>query len=581
MNPWPSDAVQIDIKDIKKVMFKNSVVEEFLNNSRKHFVSANKGLGKTLLLTYKRYHLFNEYNAGKSLDSLPNVHFIPEGSPYLDLMTDINDCSKPHEQFLSSLKNTKRIWSFAIKLSAISHFPNLLKNKNHDWDFLPESFYEMLKTEKLSPTMIFKETLHWPVSKIFQIFKASENFLEIKFRSITSGIFIFIDKVDQSTQHFEKEGWIQTQAGLIEAAWDIMNTNRHVKIYGAIRHEAFSNYESPIKANLTGATTVIKYTIRDLRELLDRLSQCYENGNSFKEFIGFDTLRNGMHGCVEDSFEYTFRHTVGTPRDLVIICSKLHDLTPHLTESEFRDSVNKTSSEELIKNVFNEMGVFLNCLKKKSNRAKFFSLITQNILKMEELINICAAFNEGIAPDAFLPLMNEQGDCFNHPFFELYNAGLLGVVSFDPVTEKNVQRFKQPYDILSEGNQDLPKGDFYLIHPSLHYLIQKHSQENTYHIFKYMVIGHGYEWKEHYPSLVNAQKTVSQITNEESRKDIESTFKEIISSFLENPSDEEHILSQEQQKRFMAIKSALKDPAHSPALKAFQELEKALLPQPA
>ena len=239
----------------------------------------------------------------------------------------------------------------------------------------------MLKTSKLSPTMIFQETLRWSVKKIFQIFSASENFLEIKFRSITSGIYIFIDKVDQSIQFFEKEGWIQTQAGLIEAAWDIMNSNRHIKIYAAIRHEAFSNYDSPIKANLTGATTVIKYTIRELRELLDQLSQCYENGNTFKDFIGFDTLRNGMHGCIEDSFEYTFRHTVGTPRDLVIICSKLHSLTPQLTEQDFRDIVNKTSSEELIKNVFNEMGVFLKCLKEKSNRAKLFSLIPHNILQ--------------------------------------------------------------------------------------------------------------------------------------------------------------------------------------------------------
>jgi hypothetical protein len=56
---WASDANQIDIQDLKRVVFQNSIIEEFLAGRSKYFLSANKGLGKTLLLTYKRC-LLNE-----------------------------------------------------------------------------------------------------------------------------------------------------------------------------------------------------------------------------------------------------------------------------------------------------------------------------------------------------------------------------------------------------------------------------------------------------------------------------------------------------------------------------------------
>ncbi len=583
-NPWPSDAYQINYDDIEAVIFKNALVEDFLNNSRVHFVSANKGLGKTLLLTYKRYLLFAEHKAGKGNESQPDVHFIPDGGSYLDTMEDIYNLSRDHQRFLSSFENAKRVWGCSLKLSAIAHFPPLLKQRGHEWEWLPENFYEMLldSRKKLSPTEIFRWVLRLPIKKINRVILDGESLLEIKFRSISSGVFIFIDKIDQAIRLFPQEGWVQTQAGLVEAAWDAMNINRHVKIYATIRHEAFSNYESPIKLNLLGATTILKYSIRELKEILDKLSSCYEDGKTFKEFIGFDSLRSGVHGCREDAFDYLFRHTIGRPRDLVIICSQLHFRETPMPEQEFREIVNETSSVELTKNVFDEMNVFLDCLKTKEGRGKLFSGIKQNILSREEILQICADYNEHIQAEDLKELLKHQSSDYHHPFCELYNAGLLGVVAPGPIEERKIQRFKQPNDLLTEGSLRLPRGDFYLIHPSLHFLIQKHSQDDAYLIFRYIVVGHGYEWKWYFPSMIKIQKGLQAIDNHEIRHNAGSALKEISSLFLPPEVNKTSINNFfHYNEKFLALKEALKDGGHEQTWKGFQELEQIIaeLPQ--
>src|SRR5437764_6063614 len=74
---WASDANQIDIQDIGRVVFRNAIIEEFLQGHTRFFVSANKGLGKTLLLTCKR-------NLVTEAVRRTQVCLVPEGKPYLD-----------------------------------------------------------------------------------------------------------------------------------------------------------------------------------------------------------------------------------------------------------------------------------------------------------------------------------------------------------------------------------------------------------------------------------------------------------------------------------------------------------------
>src|SRR5262249_7455934 len=86
---WASDANQIGIEDLDWVVFKNDIIEDFLQKRGKYFLSANKGLGKTLLLTYKRKQLTDTYHErhGKSQ---AQVSFVPEGRPFLDFMGNLH-----------------------------------------------------------------------------------------------------------------------------------------------------------------------------------------------------------------------------------------------------------------------------------------------------------------------------------------------------------------------------------------------------------------------------------------------------------------------------------------------------------
>ena len=48
-----------------------------------------------------------------------------------------------------------------------------------------------------------------------------------------------------------------------------MSANSHVKVFASIRQEAFVNYQSDIKANLFGATTLLGYgLLKRSREIL-------------------------------------------------------------------------------------------------------------------------------------------------------------------------------------------------------------------------------------------------------------------------------------------------------------------------
>ena len=105
---WPTDATQIDIEELKDVVFRNPIIHEFLEGHGKYFLSTNKGLGKTLLLTCKRSIL--THAAGRS-----QLFFNPEGRPYLDFMTDIPKQSNNHEAFLSVLANAKRLWALSLR----------------------------------------------------------------------------------------------------------------------------------------------------------------------------------------------------------------------------------------------------------------------------------------------------------------------------------------------------------------------------------------------------------------------------------------------------------------------------------
>ena len=504
---WATDANQIDILDLERVVFRTEVIDDFLHRRNKNFLSASKGLGKTLLLTYKR-HLLTQ-------NSKQTMKTIPEGRPYLDFMSELRTLSEKYQRPLSDLNTTKRLWSAALRISAISHHDQLIHAEEaFELEACPQRIRRWILGAKIQPTVVFKELTSLRVSELNRFIDDTENFLDQKMRGIHSGTSIFVDKVDQAIRQLPRQAWINVQAGLIEAAWEMMNANSHLRIFATIREEAFVNYESDVKSNLFGATTRLQYSENELAQMMDQLAACYEGSRGFRDFVGLNVIRHAKRPDPEDSFQFLRRHTFGRPRDLVAMCSELSAKRSSLSEDRFRQTVYETSATSLVSNVFDEVRVFMTCLHVREDRLRFLASIPQNVLTRQEAIEICEQFN-GLEPGT-LQTLGEDSAYIYHPFRDLFLAGLLGVIEEDLETGHSHQKFRQPNDVLQDVGFELPESDFYLIHSALNSFIDQLRSQRRYQIFQQVVIGHGLRWDEYYGMFCEAEKQISDLGYEHS-----------------------------------------------------------------
>ncbi len=497
---WATDANQIDILDLQHVIFRNELVDDFLKLRNKHFLAATKGLGKTLLLTYKRYLLAETHKT----EGRP-ITMVPEGRPFLDLMDELRQLPSNYDKPLSNLTNTKRIWNAALRISAVSHHRNLIQDVDAiELSKFPQQIQQWIAGDKVEPSVVFKELTGLSLSNLNRLLNETENFLAKKLRAIHSSTYIFIDKVDQAIRLLSRDAWIHVQAGLIEAAWDMMNANRHVRIFATIREEAFSNYQSDIKTNLYGATTQLRYSEDDLVEMLDNLAGCYEGCRTFNDFVGFNVIKHPRRPAPEDCFQFVRRHTFGRPRDLVLIASELSAHRKSMDEKRFGEIVYSSSATALINNIFSEVGVLLDCLRDNDQRSRFFAEVFQNILTLDDAIEICERFN-GLQPGS-IRLLGQDSPEIYHPFRDLYVAGLLGVIEQDAETGGMNQRFRQPHDMLSTMGTDLPVSTFYLIHPALNRFMKQYRNRESYLIFQHIALGQGLFWEPQNGLIMEVEK---------------------------------------------------------------------------
>ena len=419
---WASDANQVEIETLDQVVFRNARVDEFVEDDRRHFVSGAKGCGKTLLLTYKRARLSARYLGERRGEA--KVTFIPEGRPYLDLMSDLRLVNRSLQELMGQLSSAKRLWGFALRLSVVAHEP-AARLPSATLAALPVRLRAVAEGQRAEPTVVVREVLALTVSQIHQLLDAAEMALEHALRAVHSGVFVFIDKLDQALRGVGREAWISMQAGLVEAAWDLMSTNPHVKVFATIREEAFSAYQSDIKTNLFGALTRIRYTKDDLREMVQRLSRFYE-GVGFETMVDLEAVHPRGRAGPEPVFDFLHRHTLGRPRDFVIVASELSRRRGELGERGFVEVVQETCSSILVVNVFDEMRVFLEVLHDREERLRFFAGLPFGAMTRDDLVEAWCRFH-AVARAYFDEYGHQAADVY-HPFRELYDCGLLGVV---------------------------------------------------------------------------------------------------------------------------------------------------------
>jgi hypothetical protein len=93
-------------------LYRNEIVNKFIREEDKRFVVAGKGMGKTLLLAYKRKILEEKYSS--------SAIFVPTDNPYVGSMIKLRDLTADIIAYLSDYEHCKSIWILAIELSALS-----------------------------------------------------------------------------------------------------------------------------------------------------------------------------------------------------------------------------------------------------------------------------------------------------------------------------------------------------------------------------------------------------------------------------------------------------------------------------
>lgn len=485
---WHSNAIDITMDSIDRQLYRNGAVDDFINH--KSFIIAEKGIGKTLLLKKKKYDLLKKNNG----------LFIPE-NPELDFPDSFDNLSANKISFLESDRNTKSLWQLAIQLSAVKKYyftdsilPELEK------DDLPVTFIEILKFKELNtPSEFFTHIIYTEsISEIMSYFTPPySSKIRRAYTDIRSTIYIFIDRLDQAMLNsYSQAMWLAMPNGLLQAAWDLNEWNHHIKIFCSIRKEAYVNFTSEIKGNISGKVCILKYNENELHELVNTLSLYYESGKTIEQIVGFNAFTSPSTGNEETVFGYILRHTVSRPRDLIRIAYHLCDEFDNNDTTDKVYLLRKATNEKaknITEEIFNEQARFLECL--QSDRNKFLSLIPRNILNQEIVDKICKTYNnreEQCTREQCLK-SKSNGGC-KHPFCELYNIGLLGYAR----RSEPVQKFK---NIDDDGDvQHLTSNyEYYIIHPSLYEIIHPlhaNTEGGRYVLTPGITTGNGRCWTE-------------------------------------------------------------------------------------
>lgn len=542
---WETDAGNIsDYEKFDRFVYRNGTVDAFLNDDGKFFIIAAKGMGKTLLLSYKRYLLEEKYMSSNNSSS---IIFIPTNHPYFSFVESIKTTlSDEHISKLEDWEYCKKMWVLVIELSILSYVNIDVDVFLTNMPVRAERHFKMLRNLLERPNSaeyVFNEIVNLSESTLSQFIRDVSNAISAEFCRISMGIIMFFDRFDNALETAHDSIWQSIQVGLLEAAWDVMRSNHHVKIYLSIRQEAYAAHRSRNASAISAAVVKIEYSRRELRKLLNHLVMYYENTKTLEEFIGFDTFPNTVVYEDENIYDFMFRYSIGRPRDFVQFCDEISKLKDSLDEDSIekrlmlKERVRNISSDMIVFSLFEELRMLLKSLNTQERFNGFLALLKYNVLTYSEMQEICCEFNGGTC----------NRNCENcsydhHPFCDLYNMGLLGVVSNNQ--DRKIQHFKTPYENMIHGlRSDI---DYFLIHPALReYINQIHMSTSKgwrYFLFIGILIGEGLTWQKRYDDFCIVNKWIAQLKtvelhdffNEKMKKYVKSKCRKMATSKFEN-----------------------------------------------
>src|SRR6266700_915310 len=454
MRAWTVDADDIRVADDfdESLLHRTPEIDSFLTPDRddKFIVIATKGFGKTLLLKAKRIL----YQGGGRAGCLPTGNLLDK---------PIGDKIFGREAlvfFAASPLPWSKLWLTAIAAAALKHVGAV------DGLKVSPRLAGLIEDDRLHSVIDhFVRLLDFTPSELQRSATDTDGHLVPRLRAIKAPLAIFIDGVDEYfNKNVEDRGaspsvtgelspnvWYFAQLGLVEVAYQLRRINHHLKVFAAVRKEAYARLpqRTAMSQQYRGSAVDIVYSPESLREIFinnvrllkaDRMVRPERlRADPLLAFLGRAQLTHTYTREDEEVFDYVCRHTLLRPRDLMTIGERLAALRPEERLNEYR-------------------------------------------LKVELLF---AAHNAGA-----------DGADPKHVFCALYRVGLLGYVHHDQVRGESVQRFLRPGEATLEPDGVLPRATHALVHPVLSEVIGRANPAYLQRIDRVNIVGYGRPWRE-------------------------------------------------------------------------------------
>ena len=497
MRAWTVDADDIRVAEDfdDSLLHRTPEIEAFLSADRedKFIVIGTKGFGKTLLLKAKRI-LYQR--AGQSV-------CLPSGNLLDKPIGDKIFSREAIAFFAASPLPWAKVWLTAVALAALKQAgpPEGLKVNNRLAALIADAQLHSVIDH-------FVRLLDLTPSELQRCATDTDGHLVPRLRMLKTPLAIFIDGIDEYfNKHVEElpthpsvtgelspDVWYFAQLGLVEVAYQLRRINHRLKIFAAIRKEAYARLpqRTAMVQQYRGSAVDIAYAPESLREIFvnnirlvkaDRMVlPGRERSHPLEAFLGRPSVTDTYTREEEDVFGYVCRHTLLRPRDLMTIGDRLLALRPDERRNEHRmmEAVHQAATEiadEYLAEIAPYIGVM--------GLDRLFQALPGPILARAEIEALC----EGSTPGEI------DLDGCEAAFHALYRVGLLGHVQHDIVRGEWRQRFLRPGDATLEPHGLLPRATHYLLHPVLTGVIGRLNPGFLQRIDRLNIVGYDRPWK--------------------------------------------------------------------------------------
>jgi hypothetical protein len=495
MRAWTVDADDIRVAEDfdEALLHRTPEIDGFLTPGRddKFIVIGTKGFGKTLLLKAKRILYQREGHAV----------CLPSGN-LLDKPIGDKIFSREAIAFFSaSPLPWSKVWLGAIALAALK------QTGAADGIKVGARLNGLLVDTQLRGVIDhFVRLLDFTPSELQRCATETDGHLVPRLRGLNAPLAIFIDGIDEYfSKHVEEspaspsvtgelspDVWYFAQLGLVEVAYQLRRINHHLKVFAAIRKEAYARLpqRTAMAQQYRGSAVDIVYSPESLREIFvnnvrlvkpDRMVHSDRaRSHPLEAFFGRAGVTDTYTHEEEDAFEYVCRHTLLRPRDLMTIGDRLVALRPDERRHEHRlkEAVHQAATE-IAHEYLAEIAPYVGDV----GLERLFMRLPGPVMTPDEV-------------EALLAEDGAEGNAAGDAFRALYRVGLLGHVQHDRVRGEWRQRFMRPGEATFETRGALPRATHYVVHPVLTDVIGRINPAFALRVDRVNIVGYDRPWRE-------------------------------------------------------------------------------------